>query len=81
MASAKLIEKAKVVEPLGHEIYALTFEKATSTLAKEVAKEHGITVADARLMILNAIIYNCVQEEIKGQIDWLLGKEKEEWND
>lgn len=80
MASAKLIEKAKAVEPLGREIYFLTWESATSALAKEVAKDHGITVADARLMILNAIIYNCVQDEIKGQIDWLLGKE-EAWND
>lgn len=77
-ASTKLIEKAKAVEPLGHSIYNLTWEAASKELAKDVAKAHGITMADARLLILNALIYNCVQDEVKGQIGWLLNEEEED---
>ncbi len=74
-ASEKLVKKAKELESMGHDIYLLTWESATSDMAKEIAKENGLTIADARLLIANALIYNCVQAEIKGQIDWLLGKE------
>ena len=59
----------------GHDIYALTFEAATSDLVKEIAEENGITRTDAKNALLNALIYNCVREEIKGQVAFLLGNE------
>lgn len=59
----------------GHDLYDLTFEAAIEELVKDVAKDNGITKTDAKNAILNALIYNCVQEEIKGQIAFLLGNE------
>ena len=59
----------------GHDLYDLTFEAAIEELVKDVAKDNGITKTDAKNAILNALIYNRVQEEIKGQIAFLLGNE------
>lgn len=59
----------------GHDLYALTFEAATSDLVKEIAEENGITRTDAKNALLNALIYNCVREEIKGQVAFLLGND------
>ena len=76
--SDRFIQMAKAVEAQNHAIYDLTFEDATKNLVKEVSQILGITKTDAKCAVLNALVYNCVQDEIIGQIKWLLGIEEVE---
>ena len=75
MANRYSTEYLTKVATAGHDIYVLTFEEATSDLVKEIAEENGITRTDAKNALLNALIYNCVREEIKGQVAFLLGND------
>lgn len=41
-------------------------------IAKQVAEEWGFSKAFSRKLVLNALSYTLVIDEIKGQIRWLL---------
>lgn len=49
-----------------------TLKQVTDYLISDIAESRGITKALARKLFINAITYNVVVEEIKGQIDFLM---------
>lgn len=57
------------------ELYKMTANEALSYVVDEVAEDHDISKKLARELVLNALVYNCVIEEIKGQVSFLLEKE------
>jgi len=61
------------------ELYKLTATEVIDGLVDEVLGVHeGLTRQTAKKLVLNALIYNCVIEEIIGQVNFLMGIEDEE---
>lgn len=56
------------------ELYELTANEAIKNMVDELAEDEGISKKLAKKLVINALIYNCVQEEIIGQAKWLLGR-------
>lgn len=57
------------------ELYNLTASDVIAELADDIVEAHGVSKALARKLVLNALIYNCVQDEVYGQVAYLLGKD------
>ena len=57
------------------ELEDFTLKQVTDWLINDIAEEKGISKALARKLFINAIAYNVVIEEIKGQIDFLMEEE------
>ena len=54
-------------------LYELKTSDVMATLIGEVQGNHSnLSKAKAKALILNALISNCVIEEIQGQIDYLI---------
>lgn len=53
-------------------LYKMTANEAIQNMVDEVAEAKGITKTLAKQLVINALIYNCVQDEILGQVDFLL---------
>lgn len=60
------------------DLYDLTASEVIGDMAADLATQKGISKALAKKLILNALIYNCVQDEIMGQVDFLMGDEQED---
>lgn len=54
------------------ELYNLTAAEAISILAEEQAAKRGISKSLAKKLVINAILYNVVAEDIDNQIDFIL---------
>lgn len=59
------------------ELYELTTKEVIDNLCERVQERDKMTKAQAKKLVLNALIYNCVIDEILGQVDFLMGKELE----
>lgn len=59
------------------ELYNLTASDVIAELVDDVMEAHGVSKALAKKLVVNALIYNCVQEEVYGQVAFLLGKYEE----
>ena len=58
------------------DLYKLTAAEAMSGAIDKVLENNPeLTKKQAKELVLNALIYNCVIEEIVGQVDFLLEKE------
>ena len=57
------------------ELEDFTLKQVTDCLINNIAEEKGISKSLARKLFINAITYNVVVEEIRGQIDFLLEEE------
>ena len=55
------------------ELFDYTANQVIDSIAQEVQEELGISKALAKKAVINALIYNCVIEEVKGQAAFLLG--------
>lgn len=59
------------------ELYDLTVAEALEYPIKVVMENNPeLSKKKAKALVLNALIYNCVVDEIAGQVDFLLGKEE-----
>ncbi len=59
------------------ELYDLTVAEALEHSINRVMEENPeLTKRQAKKLVLNALIYNCVVDEIAGQVNFLLGKEE-----
>ena len=58
-------------------LYELTTKEVIDHLCERVQERDKMTKAQAKKLVLNALIYNCVIDEILGQVDFLMGKELE----
>lgn len=54
------------------ELEDFTLKQVTDYLIANIAEDKGISKALARKLFINAITYNVVVEEIRGQIDFLM---------
>lgn len=54
------------------ELEDFTLKQVTDYLIENIAEDKGISKALARKLFINAITYNVVVEEIRGQIDFLM---------
>ena len=52
-----------------------SFREATDSVVSLIMERWGVSRKDALKLFAEAIVRNCVQEELFGEIDWLLGKE------
>lgn len=61
------------------ELYDLTAAQALESAIESVIENNpGMSKKQAKTLVLNALLYNCVIDEICGQVNFLMGKE-EEW--
>ncbi len=60
------------------ELYDFTTKEVVDHLCERVIERDKMTKAQAKRLVLNALIYNCVIDEILGQIDFLMGKDEEQ---
>lgn len=60
------------------ELYDMTTKEVIDNLCQRVIEREPMTKTQAKKLVLNALIYNCVIDEILGQIDWLMGKDMDE---
>lgn len=58
------------------DLWKLTANEALSPVIDEVAEEHGVSKKLARDLVMNALVYCVVIEEIKGQVNFLLEYEE-----
>lgn len=59
------------------DLYKLTASEALSfAVEKVMGQNEGMKISEARTLVYNAVIYNCVIEEIVGQVDFLMEKEE-----
>ena len=54
-----------------------TTKEVIDHLCERLIEQDKMTKKQAKKLILNALIYNCVVDEIIGQAEWLNGKEEE----
>ena len=54
-----------------------TFNEAKENVISEIIYRYGVNRKYALKLFAEAIIRNCVQDELFGEIDWLIGKEEE----
>lgn len=54
------------------ELFKLTANEAIQNMVDEVAESKGISKKLAKQLVINALVYNCVQDEILGQVNFLL---------
>lgn len=57
-------------------LYNYSMTDAIEELTEEVMDLYDLDIATARKVIKNALIYNCVQDEILGQIRFMLGADE-----
>lgn len=57
------------------DLYKLTDKEAIGVVVDSVAEDLGISKKEARILVKNALIYNCVIDEITGQCRFLSGRE------
>ena len=56
------------------ELYNITATEALQGAIDAVMSDHPeITKAQAKRLVLNTLLYQCVVSEIRGQVDFLLG--------
>ena len=61
-----------------HDLYEITMAQAIDESVKVVRDRHPkLTKKAARILVTNALIYNCVIEEIVGQVEFLMGIESD----
>ena len=60
------------------DLYNVTASEAVRDIAEDVAKLNNISKKLAIKLVCNALIYNCVIEEVIGQVNFLLDKERED---
>lgn len=63
------------------ELEDLTLTEAAQICIDEIANGFDVPKKQARKLFANAIIYNCVIQEIMGQVAWLLNKELDQDDD
>lgn len=56
----------------------INYKDAMDWVIKEIETKYGLSHSDALKVFAEAIVRNCVMEELYGEIDFLLGKEVEE---
>lgn len=60
------------------ELYDLTTKEVIDHLCERVQERDKMTKTQAKKLVINALIYNCVIDEILGQVDFLMGKDLDE---
>ena len=59
------------------ELYDITATEAINGIVETVKENHPeLSKAEAKKYVINALIYNCVIDEILGQVDYLMGVEE-----
>lgn len=60
------------------ELYNITTKEAIDGIVDRVLEGNPeLSRAMAKKLTVNALIYNCVIDEVLGQVDYLLGKEND----
>lgn len=54
------------------DLYEYTMSEAIGFIAETVAEEKGVSKTLAKKLVVNALLYNCVVDEILGQVNFLL---------
>ena len=57
------------------ELHRITASDIIGDIADQVVEEKKVSKTLAKQLVLNALIYNCVQDEIMGQINFLMEEE------
>lgn len=73
MGETQNVKEARKMEI---ELHKITMNQACEYIAGEVADEHGVSMAKARKLVANAILYSVVLDEIYAQINFLLGEDE-----
>lgn len=61
------------------DLYNITASEALSFSIEKVIEDNPeLTKKQAKVLVLNALLYNVVIAEIRGQVNWLLDKEQED---
>ena len=61
------------------ELYDIKATSAISSIVDDVIASHNnLSRSMAKKLVINSLIYNCVIEEILGQVDFMISKLEEE---
>lgn len=61
------------------ELYDIKVTSAISSIVDDVVENHNsLSRSMAKKLVINSLIYNCVIEEILGQVDFMISKLEEE---
>ena len=61
------------------ELYDITLTEAIAEAVQRLEEEHPeLSKTQAKKLITNTLVYNCVIDEIVGQAEFLLGEEGQE---
>lgn len=62
---------------MSRELYDITATDAINGIVETVCERHPeVSKAMAKKYVINSLIYNCVIDEIIGQVDFLMGVEE-----
>ena len=72
-------KRSKKRKEVKMELYDIKASEAISILADDVKERHpNITKAMAKKLVVNALVYNLIAEEIADQVDFIISKLEEE---
>jgi hypothetical protein len=54
------------------ELENFTAQQIITYLANDIQEKHGVSLAYAKKLLLNALTYNVVREEINAQVDYMM---------
>lgn len=52
-------------------LYEYTLREVTDLIISDYSESRGVTRKEARTLLINALLYNCVTDEVTGQMDYL----------
>lgn len=56
----------------------ISYRDATESVISEIIERYNVNRRDALKLFAESIIRNCVQDELFGEIDFLLGREEQD---
>lgn len=56
------------------QLYDYTASQVIDFMAQDVQERHNVSKTLAKKLVINALIYNCVVEEVLGQVDFLMDR-------
>ena len=56
------------------QLYDYTASQVIDFMAQDVQERHNVSKTLAKKLVINALIYNCVTEEVLGQVDFLMDR-------
>ena len=65
-------------EVVNGEVFKFTMSETINSLADEASESYGVSLSQAKELVISSLWYNIVRNEVIDHIGWMLGEEQEE---